>query len=430
MNRRRVAAHALAAVGLLALPVSAGAATTQTTVPGMPGVAMGPAGSAFYDPPAKLGKGKHGSLIWARPIQAPRGANAWRVLYRSQLADGDAAAVSGFVVAPKGRAPKGGRPILAWAHGTEGTARGCAPSLVDKPAQELVDFFTYQSPYQQDVGVPALRSMVKAGYVVAATDYQGLGTPGDPQYAVLSSQSRNVLDSALAAQGLTATGAGEDVVVLGWSQGGGAALWSGQEPGYTPSLNVLGIAALAPESDTGPQAAGQVAPGPQTQTSPAHAAAIRINLYRGFANTYPELDPTDVLTPAGMQAYAGAGIQCINHFAYVIENNVTDLEGLFASPTTPPDWQRRMDENTAGLVAAKAPLLVMQGTADTVINPNGTTQYIGRACGFGTPIEYSVYEGATHQTIPYRASGEYLGWIADRFAGKPAPTNCAPAPSG
>jgi alpha-beta hydrolase superfamily lysophospholipase len=417
-------------VAAAAMSAAAGAATgdhrrDHKTVAGAPGVALGPSGNAFYDPPSKLPKGQHGKLIWARPIAAPQGAKAWKILYLSTVQSGARVAVSGFVVAPTGRAPRGGRPVLAWAHGTEGTARNCAPSMAPRPARDLVDYFTYSSTFQQDVGVPALTDMVRAGYVVVATDYQGLGTPGAAQYTVMGSQSRNFLDSVLAARSLKPTRASTNVVSLGWSQGGGAALWAAQAPGYAPGLKVLGTAALAPATDTGPQFAGQVAAGPQTPTSPAHAVAIRLNVYRGFAAAYPELDPAQVVAPAGMSAYAGAGVECINHLAYVINSNVTDLEALFVpSVPAPANWQKRFDENTLGLVPSTAPVLVMQGTADTVINPNGTAQYIQRACGLGGSVEYTTYAGANHQTIPNVAQGEYLSWIADRFAGKPAPSNC------
>jgi alpha-beta hydrolase superfamily lysophospholipase len=417
----------VARAGVTALAVAlAVSGAADAAVQGAPGVKRGPAGNAFYNAPAKLVRGTHGSLIWARSIKAPAGAVAWKVLYRSQLADGSPTAVSGFVVAPKGAAPKGGRPVVAWAHGTEGIGRNCAPSLAPDPARDLVDYFTYGSPYQQDVGIPALTELVQAGYVVAATDYQGLGTPGTAQYAVSSAQAQNVYDSVLAAQRLKSAGAGDRVVTFGWSQGGGAAIWAGQVTGYAPSLKLLGVAALAPESDTGPQAADQVAPGPVTATSPFHAVAIRLNLYQGFAATYPELNVADVVTPAGMAAYKGAGVECVNHLAYVINTNVAapaDLEAWFP-PTTPPDWQKRFDENTAGLVPNAAPQLVMQGTADTVINPNATAQYVQRACAFGRPLQFTTYDGATHQTIPLVAKSEYLSWIADRFAGKAPPSNC------
>jgi alpha-beta hydrolase superfamily lysophospholipase len=382
---------------------------------------------AFYEPPSPLPAGEHGDLIRSEEIAAPEGARAWRVLYLSETHDGTAVATSGIVVAPEGEAPPEGRKVVAWAHGTEGGGRNCAPSLAPNPAVDLVDYFTYTSPFQQDVGVPALTDFLDAGYVVAATDYAGLGTPGVQQYTVFDSEARNVWDSVRAAQHIEETGAGDDVAVLGWSQGGGASVWMAQNTAYAEPLNLVGAAALAPAADNGPQFAGQVEPGPTNATAPAHALALQLNVYWGFLAAYPELKASDVLSPQGEELLAGAATQCVNHFAYVMNSNLTDIRGL--TKATPPDWQKRLDENTAGNEAPEAPVLVMQGTADTVVNPNGTTGYYERVCGFGEPVQYTIYEGATHQTIPKDARPEYLSWIADRFAGEDAPTTCGPAGS-
>ncbi|MCU1475711.1 MAG: secretory lipase [Subtercola sp.] len=444
-NRRPSSATYLAAASLFVL---VSALVTGCTFSGSPsGAASSPTASGstasgsdptvdgqfdipdFYTPPSPLPAGKHGDIISSMEINAPAGARAWKILYLSELHDGTMVAASGIVVAPNGPAPDGGRKVVAWAHGTEGGGRNCAPSLPTNPAIDLNDYFTYDSPFQQDVGVPALTDMLNAGYVVVATDYQGLGTPGVQQYTVLDSEANNVWDSVKAAQQLKDTGAGDDMVVLGWSQGGGASVWMGQNTSYGAPLKLLGTAALAPAADNGPQFAGQVAPGPENSVSVAHAAALQLNVYRGLLAAYPELTASEVVTPAGEEALAGAGIECVNHLAYVLSSNLTTPFSTLIQPTTPADWQQRLNENTPGYVAPTAPVLVMQGTADTVVNPNGTTQYYQRACGFGQPVEYTIYEGATHQTIPADAKGEYLGWIADRFAGTAAPTTCAPAGS-
>jgi alpha-beta hydrolase superfamily lysophospholipase len=405
-----------------------GAATAGAkSLPGLPGVQRGPAGAKFYHPPKHLPKGKHGSIIWAIPIDAPKGAIAYKVLYVSKTHSGKRVATSGFVVAPKGKAPKGGRPVLAWAHGTEGLADNCAPSQVANPARELVDYFTYVSPFDQDTGVPAIEPFLKKGYVITATDYAGLGTPGIPQYVVNKSETRNLFDSVIAARELKTLNAGRKVVALGWSQGGGAAIAMGEQSGYAKELKLLGTAGLAPSANTGPEFANQTPPGPVTSTSPFHAAAIQLNVFGGFQAAYPELRAADLVSnPEGLAALGGAYTQCINHFAYVINTNIPDPKTLFspAGLSPPAAWQARATENTDGNTPAVAPILIMQGTADTVVNPNGSTQYVQRACKFPQAVQYSIYPGQTHQTIPYAAKPEYLPWIADRFAGKPAPRNC------
>lgn len=418
-RRRSAGVAASAVLGVVLLSSCAAEEPLQTaTVDGQFAIPV------FYEPPSPLPEGDHGDLIRSEEVPAPDGARAWRMLYLSELGDGTPVAVSGFVVAPEGDAPEGGRQVIAWAHGTEGGGRNCAPSLVAEPATELIDYFTYDSMVQQDPGVPSLGKMLDAGYVVVATDYQGLGTPGVQQYTVMDSEANNVWDSVKAAQQIADTHAGNDMAVLGWSQGGGAAVWMAQDTSYGEPLRLVGAAGLAPAANNGPQFAREVPPGPANATSQAHSVALQLNVVRGLAAAYPELDPADMVTAEGEKALVGAAQQCVNHFAYVINSNVDDPYATLMQPDTPADWQKRLDENTAGYAAPVAPVLVMQGTADTVVNPNATTQYIDRVCAFGEPVQYSQYEGATHQTIPGDASDEYLSWFSDRFAGAPALSTC------
>jgi hypothetical protein len=117
---------------------------------------------------------------------APLDATAYRVLYRSRGLNEEPIAVSGVVIIPGGPAPPGGRPIIAWAHPTSGVVPHCAPSLA---------IFFFQQ-------VQGLREMVRRGYIVAATDYPGLGTAGPHPYLVGISEGRAVLDSVRAARNL------------------------------------------------------------------------------------------------------------------------------------------------------------------------------------------------------------------------------------
>ena len=97
---------------------------------------------------------------------------------------------------------------------------------------------------------------------------------------------------------------------------------------------------------------------------------------------------------------------------------------LFRPIVLPKPWAQALKTNAPGYAGTHDPVLVMQGTADTVINPNATAQYVTRACGFSQPVQYTQYPNQTHQTIRSAAQHQYVRWIADRFAGKCAPTNC------
>ncbi len=101
----------------------------------------------------------HGS-----PTNVEDGPAAWRMMYLSESIHGEAIAVTGTAVVPSTAAPDGGRPILSVAHGTTGIADQCAPS--HDPSRDLA----------------AQARFIDAGYLVAVTDYEGLGTPGRHPY--------------------------------------------------------------------------------------------------------------------------------------------------------------------------------------------------------------------------------------------------------
>src|SRR4051794_25148715 len=128
-------------------------------------VPTGPAGTAFYSP-TKAVPSKHGTPIWQRKLTGPavlKSAKSNRLLlYSSTSTAGRAVPVSGDIAVPKGKAPKGGWPVVTWAHGTTGIADACAPSIIGTQAN-------YDSPL--------LNRWLKAGYAVVRTDYEGLGTP-------------------------------------------------------------------------------------------------------------------------------------------------------------------------------------------------------------------------------------------------------------
>src|SRR6185503_20208786 len=159
-------------------------------------VVKGPKGLAFYKPPKDIPK-RHGALIWARkagglvPLADARFTKL--VLYSSRTAQGAKDAVSGSVSVPKGKPPKGGWPVITFAHGTTGSADACAPSRAasGNPASLAT---TYIYPQQNE--------WLRNGYAVVRTDYQGLGTPGPHPYLVGVSEGRSTLDMVRAARRL------------------------------------------------------------------------------------------------------------------------------------------------------------------------------------------------------------------------------------
>lgn len=419
-----LAAATCAVTGLAAFSYEVGDSALGSNGPARAVFRPGPAGGTFL-PPSPLPLGRHGTLIWSRPIPAPAGARAWRILYKSTLRNGTAIAVTGFVVAPRGKAPSLGRPVLAWAHGTTGGATWCSPSTITNPARNFVDYFSPRNSFEFDIGVPALSTFLREGYVVTATDYQGLGTPGVHQYLVGSVEAHAVLDSVLAARRIPGAHAGPRAVVLGWSQGGGSAIFSNQEAAYGTPVKVLGSVDLAPAAGVGVDLEQQVPPNPNaTPASIAFTNSELINFYRGTHAAYSGLRLSQVLTPVGLQLLAGDGRMCSEKFGDVVIFKYIDDAAAYLKTPVPEDWLSRINQNTAGNAPPTAPSLVIQGTKDTAINPFATTAYVRRACRFAQPVKYTVIPGGTHTSIVTGSQREYIAWIARRFAGQPAPSSC------
>src|ERR1700682_6315558 len=91
------------------------------------------ANPGFYTSvPSHLEQYKPGDLIKWEPemdlAPALRGTVAYRIMYRSTGALGEAVAETGMVFVPEGFPPALGWPVVAWGHGTSGVGDACAPS--------------------------------------------------------------------------------------------------------------------------------------------------------------------------------------------------------------------------------------------------------------------------------------------------------------
>ena len=340
----------------------------------------------------------------------PSGATVWRILYHSRTIYGVDIAESGYAITPAASAPVNGFPIIAWAHGTTGFGRLCAPSL-----------FTRQA----GVGVyllPGLATYLRAGFAVAATDYEGLGAPGIHGYLLGESEGRAVLDAARAARQLPGHRLSDTVIIYGHSQGGHAALFAGElAPSYAPDLQVVGVVAAAPATGLRTIMAVGLIPAGQDILGYSLATAY------SWTQVYRDLPVSDVFTPAGAKV-AGptvtTGCQSAEGVA-IAAHRLTAASVYQPGAATNPVVVAHAKLNDPGRVKTKAPILVVQGTADTTVPPPLTDTYVtSMACEIGDTIDYLHVPGATHGTVVFDAVPTILQWMQARLRGARAPTTC------
>jgi Secretory lipase len=392
--------------GLAAVVVLLAACTGGRTDGGGPSSSAPPTAAPerppekFYAVPDPLPPGPPGALIRSVPITGLSvlpDSRAWAILYHSRDFDGRDVAVSGVVIAPPGPAPAGGRPVVVWGHGSTGLADRCAPSRAG-----VMGAFG-----------PWLGGLLQQGLVVAATDYQGLGTPGVARHAIGLSAGRAVLDAARAARHLDAAGAGGRVVLHGHSEGGHAVLWASElARAYAPELQVLGVAASAPGAEL---AAGLRAAG---SSGPASLPSGAMLLVVAWSDAYRL--PLEVLTPAGRKAVDRVRSSCLQELAAGPEVVAVRPRDLL---TTPP-WPALLARNTPGQAAAPAPIFLVQGADDERVTPAVTRALVQRLCRLGDTVELRSYRYVGHFDLVEAASTDVAAWIGERLAGRPARSAC------
>ena len=276
-----------------------------------------------------------------------------------------------------------------------------APSLADNPAQNLVQR-SKTTPI--DHGVPYLTDFLARGYVVVATDYYGLGGPGAHQYVVGSTSARNGLDIARAAKEMKDLNAGSDLLVMGWSQGGHAAIFTGEEQSaYAPEFALRGVVAIAPGTTDFPH--------------PVNIPHLYV-LVRSYNSAY--YVPLTGFTETGRQLIEKAGeVSITGVFAESLK-----LEPPFFDSDFNPAMKAALALNRPGIHKSDAPILVIHGTIDNVVDPEATRELLPRACKSGDTIKVSWYAEKDHRTVIAEAQPEIFNWFEDRLAGKAAPTDC------
>ena len=328
-----------------------------------------------------------------------------RIMFQTETLNGSLIPASAYVLWPyTPRTEPDGYPLVGFAHGTSGGFPNCAPSHV----RNL--WYHFIAPY-----VLALQ-----GYVVVAPDYAGLGVSRDSTgrqirhpYTANPAHANDLFYSVQAAQTAFAT-LSKRFVLMGHSQGGGAAWGAAQRQASRPVQGYLGAIAGAPATNIHDL----------IQLGGAASGAVGMLIANALPNIFPSFDPATFLTPAGLKLFPLiSGIQGCQ--SVVAES--------FLDPSLyEPDWydtddaKRFFDLTTNGGKRIGGPMLVLQGEADPDIFPPITNEAVNLTCASypDSQLQYHTYAGVTHVPIMYASQVTWLDWIADRFAGKPVPVGC------
>ncbi len=205
--------------------------------------------------------------------------------------------------------------------------------------------------------------MVDAGNAVFATDYEGMGAPGNYTY-LLRTQAFDVLDGMRAAlffrpQTLDAL----NLAVLGHSEGG-----------YVTDLSQSWI-----------------------QTYPDLSSP---------EDWYTEVGATEI--PAAAELCQGAQLAALDQPFHTYFNRSVPVE-LSRIPAT----EQPMYSTSA------IPILIQQGSKDTSVVPQVSRAMAVQGCALGNIVDYQEFPNDVHRSVQYTSRTQYLEWLAARFNGEP-----------
>ena len=354
-------------------------------------------------------------LVDLDPALRDKTSLAARIVYESTSGVNDShSLVTGTVFVPKGAPPPGGWQIIAYAHPATGIQGRCAPSASPTLLGSATD----------------IASLLDAGYVVTATDYQGLGLRDDDHsttdptigpfngyhpFLDSTTEGYDVIDSVRAARTLVPA-ASDAFAAYGVGQGG-QAVWAANElaADYRGKLNLVGVAAVHPTAAL-EGLADSAAGGTLTRDQ-------QLTLQQFLASLAKEYDDFDL----GPYRHG------------VVESNWDALSACWgpayrdraqiAERIGPDDLRPDGDDATRVLRGflqktslpqgpTSAPMVVVPEGPDGLIPTAQTDAALAKACTMGDVVS----SGALDDGNPMPG---LIGWMGDRFAGLPAANDCA-----
>jgi pimeloyl-ACP methyl ester carboxylesterase len=348
---------------------------------------------------------------------AENGVHALTIQYVSQGPAGVPRRVTASVVVPSDVV--GPFPLVTVGHGTTGMGPACG--------------VTHDPDYVNYLALP----LAGRGFAVVATDYAGMGVDdGVSPYLVGEGEAFNVLDAARAARRLhTALFDGPsdlsgDLLVLGHSQGGHAALFAHQHFHAAEGLRVLGTVAIAPGVGTQQGMGPFIATG--TRPTDFSTVATTMSLYAAH-HYFGGVALADWLTPGAAAQVPGLlHDDCLDALLTSLPRAFPTHADLFTAsfrtaasgclfdgspcPAFEP-WASWINAAVPGDFSSTVPVMVIQGLQDTTVPPATTACIVDRLRARATPVQACAYPRSDHVMVALDAMGDAVAWMRARLDG-------------
>jgi pimeloyl-ACP methyl ester carboxylesterase len=388
--------------------MAAGAAHAQVPLP---------TDDPFYAVPAGIGGVADGTILRSRPVDVstlglPLPVRAWQLEYKSlDNHDQPTAMVTTVMVPLAGWAGPGPRPVVSYQVAEDGADSKCSVSYALRAG--LLGLQTMSNAATETL---LIATALARGWAVVASDYEG---PRSDFFAA-SEEAHGVLDGIRAARAFKPAGFGPKTPIAMWGYSGGgyattvAALL---QPSYAPELPLAGAAIGSPTADVKAEMFafnGSIAGG-------AIAMAIA-----ALNRAYPEQHIDRYLNAQGRDAIAASRGDCL--IGAAMRFPFARIEAWEATPDAinQPALTKFLRSISPRFMPGHPtiPVLIYHDLTDEFAPSGPALEMAARWCAARATVQ--VHREPLGEHIAYEVLGAPLAmsYLADRFAGKPAPSTC------
>jgi hypothetical protein len=369
-----------------------------------------PLADRFYDAPANIGDYPNGTIVAQRAMPTPPGfidVDTRQIKFRStDMYNRPIAAVT-TVLLPRNR--QANAPVLSFQDIVNALGLECAPSRT---------LYSQTNSLTARQG-PALNALLAQGWVVAIPDHLGPRS----SYGAAELGGRITLDGIKAARNLQGANISRSPVgLIGYSGGGMATAWAAAlAPTYAPGLRLAGSAYGGAPMDLVKMAEGLGYNNPHPAFGLAYAAAV------GLSREYPnEIPMWDNLTPLGKSMYLRMQNACTNEILSIGRDHSADEMTPDVKIFDDPIVRRVVTQNGLDSYPGvpNSPVFEWHSPTDELIPVESIITTNNRYCRAGVRVSSLLTPAPNHVAAYPLGIPAAIGWLGDRFAGRPAPSTC------